>query len=180
MATYIALLRGVNVGGKAKVSMADLRELVASLGFTDVRTLLQSGNVILRAEGRTPEALETLLQKETRTRLGLDTKYLVRTASQWKSVVSRNPYPREAKDDPSHLLATFLKTKPKAAAAKALAGAIQGSEYLRVIGREAYIVYPDGVGRSRLTNAVIEKKLETSATARNWNTVLKLAALAED
>lgn len=176
--TYVALLRGVNVGGKTKVAMSELRELVASLGFEDVRTLLQSGNVVLRAGSEKPEAIEKLLEAETKKRLGLETKYLLRTASQWKRVVSTNPFPKEAKRDPSHLLATFLKVKPKAGAVKSLEAAITGSEYLRVFGREAYIIYPDGVGRSRLTNAVIEKNLGTTATARNWNTVLKLAALA--
>lgn len=180
MAVYIALLRGVNVGGKAKVAMSDLRQLVSSLGFEDVRTLLQSGNVVFSASTRPQEALETLLEKETKRCLGLDTRYFLRAAAQWKAVVSGNPFPGEAKRDPGHLLATFLKAKPRAGAVRALEAAIVGSEYLRVAGREAYIVYPDGVGRSRLTNAVIEKKLETSATARNWNTVLKLAALASD
>lgn len=178
MTIHIALLRGINVGGKKKVAMADLRDLAMALGFDEVTTLLQSGNLVFRSASGKPAALETRLEKEAKNRLELDTKFLVRTAAQWKAVVSGNPFPKEAKRDPSHLLATFLKAKPKAGAVKALEASIVGSEYLRVTGREAYIVYPDGVGRSRLTNAVIEKLLDTSATARNWNTVLKLAALA--
>lgn len=179
MTTFIALLRGVNVGGHNQVTMSDLRGLLESLGFTDPRSLLQSGNLVFRSAAGAPATLERRLETQTRKRLDLETEFFVRTVREWKSVVARNPFPEEAARDPGHLLVVFLKNAPTAGAAKALQAAIIGSEVVRVQGKHAYIVYPTGIGRSRLTNAVIEKKLATRGTARNWNTVLKLAALAD-
>jgi uncharacterized protein (DUF1697 family) len=179
MPTHIALLRGVNVGGKSMVAMADLRTMFADLGFTDVRTLLQSGNVMFEAPtARTSEALEHQLEKETEIRFGRAFDCFVRDAKEWARAVARNPFGAEAKSDPGHLVLMALKDAPVASAVKALQAAIKGREVVRAAGRHAYIVYPDGIGRSKLTNAVIEKTLATRATGRNWNTVLKLAALA--
>ena len=93
--------------------------------------------------------------------------------------MTANPFPAEAKSDPGHLVVMCLKSAPGREAVSALQQAISGREVIRAKGREAYIVYPDGIGRSRLTTALIEKKLGTRGTARNWNTVMKLAALAD-
>jgi uncharacterized protein (DUF1697 family) len=97
----------------------------------------------------------------------------------WKAVIAGNPFSEEAARDPGHLLVVALKDAPDRAAAAALRNAITGREVVRVRGRHAYIVYPDGIGRSRLTTVVIEKKLGTRGTGRNWNTVLKLGALVK-
>jgi len=180
MTTHIALLRGINVGGNKKVAMADLRELLNALGFTDPRSLLQSGNLVFRSEALKGADLERLLDAETEKRLGLKTEFFVRTAKEWKAVVESNPFPDEAESDPSHLVAMFLKDAPDVKAVEALQAAITGREIVRAVGRQAYITYPDGIGDSRLTNAVIEKKLGTRGTGRNWNTVMKLDALAGD
>jgi uncharacterized protein (DUF1697 family) len=159
--------------------MADLRELLAQLGFVDVRTVLQSGNVAFRSTGRqTSPQLESALEAETERRLGRRIDFLVRTAADWKAVVARNPFREQAERDPGHLLVMFLKDAPGAAAVKALDAANAGPEIVRADGRQLYVLYPNGVGRSRLTHALIEKKLGTRATGRNWNTVLKLDALA--
>jgi uncharacterized protein (DUF1697 family) len=174
--TYVALLRAVNLAGYQRVAMADLRALVDGLGLADVRTLLQSGNVVFRGRDRATGPLEALLEAEAKKRLALDTAFLVRTAREWRTIVSENPFPREAVSDPGHLLVMCLKSVPKPSAVTALGAALRGPEVLRARGRELYIVYPDGVGRSKLTGALIEKKLATRGTARNWNTVLKLAA----
>ncbi|OLB62360.1 MAG: hypothetical protein AUI11_05870 [Acidobacteria bacterium 13_2_20CM_2_66_4] len=99
------------------------------------------------------------------------------SASEWESIVARNPFRNEAKRDPGHLVAVFLKDSPDRTRAAALHAAIVGRETARVDGREAYIVFPDGIGRSRLTSMLIEKALGTRGTARNWNTVLKLGSL---
>ena len=103
---------------------------------------------------------------------------MVRTAKEWQTVIARNPFPGEAERDPGHLLVLFLKTAPRLAAVKALQSAITGPEVVHADGAHAYVTYPAGIGRSRLTNAVIEAKLGTRATGRNWNTVLKLGAVA--
>jgi len=123
--------------------------------------------------------LERLLEKEAKARLGLETDFFVRTGAEWREVVEGNPFPDEAESDPSHLLVFCLKEAPKAAAVEALQEAIRGREEVRAKGRHAYVTYPDGIGRSRLTNAVIEKHLGTRGTGRNWNTVRKLQALVE-
>jgi uncharacterized protein (DUF1697 family) len=177
MTGYVALLRGVNLAGHNKLAMADLKELAAGLGLTEPRTLLQSGNLVFGAEGRTPAELERALEAETKKRLGLATDYFVRSAAEWKAIVTANPFRKEAARDPGHLLVSFLKDAPKPASVRALQAAITGREVLHVRGREAYIVYPDGVGKSRLTSALADRKLETRGTGRNWNTVLRIAAL---
>jgi uncharacterized protein (DUF1697 family) len=178
MTTYVALLRGINVGGNKLVAMADLRALVARLGFADVRTLLQSGNLVFRGDRRSPAQLERLLEAETERRLGIEVAYFVRTATEWHAVVARNPFRAEAARDPARLAVMVLKDAPAARAVAALRAAITGREAVRAAGRHLYAVYPDGMGRSRLTHTLIEKLLGTRATGRNWNTVRKLAELA--
>lgn len=176
---HVALLRAVNLAGHQPVAMADLRELLTGLGLADARTLLQSGNLVFGCAGRTPAQLEGLLEAEAGKRLGLRTDVFVRTAKEWQALVAANPFPAEAHDDPSHLLVVFLRDAPPRAAVEALRAAIVGRERVEAVGRQAYFVYPDGIGRSRLTTALIEKKLGTRGTGRNWNTVLKLQALTQ-
>ncbi len=174
--TYIALLRAVNVAGHQMVAMADLRDLLVDLGCTEVRSLLQSGNLAFKSQLRKPQQVEQLLESSAATRLGLQTEFFVRSAEEWSGIVADNPFSAEAKDDPGHLVVVALKSAPDRARFAELQQSIVGRELVRPHGREAYITYPDGQGRSRLTNAVIEKKLGTRGTARNWNTVLKLLA----
>jgi uncharacterized protein (DUF1697 family) len=160
--------------------MAALRDAVSALGFTDVATLLQSGNVVFRAPTRAPAAIELLLGRALSQRLSVTTDVFVRTAAEWAAHIRANPFRAEAKADPAHLHLLTLKDLAAPAQIAALRGAIRGRERVGVKGRALYAVYPDGAGRSRLTIAVIERHLDTRATARNWNTVLKLAALAAD
>jgi uncharacterized protein (DUF1697 family) len=176
-ATCIALLRAVNVGGRS-VAMADLRALLADLGCANPRTLLQSGNAVFTAKAALAGTLETKLEAEAQRRFGIPVAFMLRSAAEWNSIIARNPFPAAAQNDPAHLLLMALKATPAAAAIEALRGGYQGPESIHVAGREAYLVYPEGVGRSKLTNALIERKLGVAGTARNWNTVRKLAALA--
>ena len=177
MQTHLALLRGINVGGRNKVSMDDLRAFAAGLGLEEPRTLLQSGNLVFGGPGQTAAKLEKLLEAECARRLNQKIDVLVRNADEWAEVVSGNPFREMAGSDPGHLVAVFLKDAPDADAVKALRAAVRGPEVIFVEGRHAYITYPAGIGDSKLTNVVIEKKLGTCGTARNWNTVLKLGAM---
>jgi uncharacterized protein (DUF1697 family) len=161
------------------VPMAELREFAAGLGFDEVRTLLQSGNLVFKSKNRAAAPLERLLEAEAVKRLKLETEFFVRSAREWLAVIAGNPFREEAQRDPGHLIVMFLKDAPDAARVTALQAAIPGREVLRAKGRELYIVYPDGMGRSKLTSALIDRKLATRGTARNWNTVRKLGALAE-
>jgi uncharacterized protein (DUF1697 family) len=180
MTTHIALLRAVNVSGRKPIPMAELRDLLTEIGFIAVRSLLQTGNLVFRSDVRKRIDLERLLQEEAAERLDLHTDFFVRTAAEWKAIVSNNPFREEATRDPAHLVVMFLKHAPSAKDVEALQTAITGPETVSVGGGQAYIVYPAGIGRSRLTNIFLEKRFRTRSTARNWNTILKLAALAED
>lgn len=174
----IALLRAVNVGGRAMVAMADLRAMLVDLGFAGARTLLQSGNLVFRSTAGGAK-LEALLQAELAKRFGLRTDVFVRTAAEWTEIVAANPFPEAAERDPGHLLVMPCKEAPSAAAVRALQASIAGSERVRAVGKQAYLVYPDGIGRSKLTMAKVERGLGTHGTGRNWNTVLKLGALTK-
>jgi uncharacterized protein (DUF1697 family) len=148
--------------------MSDLRAMLSDLGFTDVRSILNSGNLVFRSKP-TGAKLEEVLEAEAAKRLGLDTEFMVRTDAQLTKIIAGNPFPAEAKRDPAHLMVHFCKKAP----AQSMKVSGQGREVLRAKGTEIYVVYPDGIGRSRL-------KLGAVTTARNWNTVLKLAKAAEE
>lgn len=175
MPAQIALLRAVNVGGR-KLAMVDLKATFEALEFTNVQTVLQTGNVVFSGSKRTGAALEAFLEAEIDKRLKLRTDFFVRTADEWNAAIQRNPFPREAKDDPSHLLMLPLKSAPAASQIAALRASIRGRETVQVAGQDLYAYYPDGIGESKLTVALIERKLMTRATGRNWNTVLKIQA----
>jgi uncharacterized protein (DUF1697 family) len=178
MTTCIALLRAVNLGPTNRIAMADLRRLVGGLGLHDPQTLLVSGNVVFGCARAPSPRLEAQLESEVKKSLGLTTEFFVRTREEWEDAIAANPFPNEAAADPGRLILFALKSAPEPAAVAALQKAIKGREVVRARARHAYIVYPDGMGRSKLTIAMIEKALGTRGTARNWNTVLKLSAMA--
>lgn len=178
MASYVALLRAVNVGGSSQVRMDDLRALLVEMGYSEVQSILQSGNLIFRAAPSDDEKIEHRLETAIGKRLGLATEVFVRSSGELRRIVEDNPFPTEAQVDPAHLTVAFLKEAPGLKAWLALRSAIHGPERVESSGRQGYIVYPDGIGRSRLTPPLIERSLGTRATSRNWNTVTKLDALA--
>ena len=177
MTSYVALLRAVNVAGKS-LAMSALRDFASALGLDNPRTLLQSGNLIFRSAGRKPAELERLLELEAGRRLGVATDFLVRSGRELTSIVANNPFPAAARRDPAHLLVMFLKDEPATDAIAALRKAIVGRESIAAEARQLYIVYPDGIGRSKLSTRFIEKQIGTRGTGRNWNTVVELAATA--
>jgi uncharacterized protein (DUF1697 family) len=179
MTAYVGLLRGINVGGNKMIAMADLRVALAEVGFADVRTVLQSGNVVFRAAARSPGTVETLLEKGIGARFGFSPDCHVRTGGEWRAVVDANPFPQAAKDDPSHLLVTFFKSPIDPANVVKLQAAISGPELARGQGRELYMTFPNGIGTSKAP-LLVDKALGARGTARNWNTVMKLAALVGD
>jgi len=158
--------------------MSDLRELLSGMGFRDVRSLLVSGNLVFGGGTGDALALERRLEAEAARQLGLRTDFFVRTVEEWRALVAKNPFREAAERDPGRLLVMALKDAPGAARARALQRTITGREQIRAVGRQAYVTYPDGSGRSRLSVVRIEKGLGTRGTGRNWNTVLKLDALA--
>jgi len=173
---YVALLRGVNVGGNRKIAMADLREFAARVGLENPSTLLQSGNLVFGARARPTCALEHRLEEEAEKQLALRTDFVVRSAAEWEQVVARNPFSREARRDPSRFLVMFLKESPAKLAIDEIKGAHAGPETFHAESRELYVVFPNSVGTSKFPALLTEKRLGTRGTARNWNTVLKLLA----
>jgi uncharacterized protein (DUF1697 family) len=177
--TYIALVRAINVGGYGKLAMADLRHFFEKLGFPDARTLMQTGNVVFQAAAKATSTLETILETEAGKRLGMATTFMVRTAQEWSALMAANPFPDWAKKDPARLLLMFLKDEPPPSKRRSLQSVITGREIARVKGKLAYVTFPDGQGRSKFTNAVLERALGTKSTGRNWNTVVKIAELVK-
>lgn len=180
MPNCVALLRGINVGGKNKIAMATLREMFAAIGFPDAKSLLQSGNIVFLPGRQSTSAIEKTLEAQSAQRLKLSVDYFVRTAADWSKIIAANPFAAEAKKDPSHLIVMAFKNVVDGRAVKALQAALKGPEIVRAKGRELFIYYPAGIGTSKLTNAVIEKMIGLRGTARNWNTVMKLEQLLSD
>ena len=160
--------------------MAELRTLAASIGMKNVRSLLQSGNLVFDAGSRSPAAVEKLLEAACVNEFGLTTNTFVRTHAELAHLVAANPFPREAKNNPSLLHVLFMREVPAAASFKALQAAIKGPERVRGEGLHAYIFYPDGAGHSKLTSTLIARHLRMAGPARNWNTLVKLTALAAE
>ena len=179
MTSFVALLRGINVGGNKLVAMPELVKFVEGLKFTEVKSLLQSGNVVFKSKSTSAKEIEDLLESKVEKRFGHAIEFFVRDAKEWQAIVLGNPFAEEAEKDPSHLVVMCLKAAPKADAVKALKAAVRGREYFEVKGSTLYVVYPDGIGESKFTNAVMDSKLGTRGTGRNWNTVKKIAALLE-
>ncbi|WP_433498374.1 DUF1697 domain-containing protein [Sphaerimonospora sp. CA-214678] len=173
----VALLRGINVGTKQRIAMADLRALFAGLGYTDVKTHLQSGNVVFGgADGESEAAarVEAAIQRE----LGLTVRCLVRGRDELAEVVERNPLGEVATDPAMHLV-TFLSDRPDPARYADLDAAWYAPETYVVGEREIYVWCPDGVRNAKLIHSFWEKRLGLTATARNWNTVTKLLAMLD-
>lgn len=158
--------------------MADLREAIGALGFADVTTLLQSGNVVFGGGSGPTAAMERRLEAAAHRTLGLATEFFIRSGAEWRDIISGNPFPAAARDDPAHLVVLLIKRSTGAAQVKRLQAAITGPERVRGSGRHVYMIYPAGIGTSKVTNALIERHLGASVTGRNWNTVQKLGRAA--
>ncbi len=158
--------------------MADLRALCEDLGYEDVRTHVNSGNVVLTAASD-PRTIERELGKEIAVRLGVETDVVVRTRDELAGVVHRNPIP-EGLEEPKRFQVSFLSGEPDAAFVRELEQQDFAPERFAVSGREIYAWHPDGLQRSKLARALGDERLGVSATARNWNTVVKLLAMADE
>lgn len=176
MSPNIALLRGVNVGGR-KVLKDDLLGLAKDLGFTEAKTLLASGNLVLWGGDEADATLERRLEEGLEKRMGLRTEFFVRTPAEVSALIDGNPYPDEVRSHPNHLLVHFMKAPLPDGDEAALRAAITGPETFKARGRELYIDYPEDVGHSMLDRDWKKTRRAPVGTARNWNTVLKLAAM---
>jgi uncharacterized protein (DUF1697 family) len=172
---YAALLRAVNVGGRS-LAMAELRTLFDDLGFGEVSTYLQSGNVVFRSRASDERKLQRTIEKAILERFGIEVPVMLRSHTELTKILRTNPYVRND-DDPTHLLVMFLDAAPKAATAKAVDTNVHAPDVFTISGREIYLHVPNGYGRSKLTNDFFERKLGVRGTGRNWRSVTKLAEL---
>ena len=178
MTTYVVLLRGINVGRYRRIAMSDLRALLVGLGYGDVRTHLQSGNVVLES-GKSPEQLRRTIEKALADEFEVDVEIFVRTRDELADVIARDPL-GDVADDPSRYLVSFLSAEPDPARVREAAAADVGQERFAVSGRELFAWHPGGVHASKLARVVTERRLGVTATARNWTTLTKLLALADE
>lgn len=179
MTVFISLLRGINVGGHKKIKMDALRSLYESLGLRSVQSLLQSGNVIFENEHNDRFRLAAQIEDAIEKAFGFRSNTILRAFTELKDVIRRNPFSDGQERDPSRLLIMFLSDKPSNEAKESLKKMDIAPEELHMSEQEIYLYYPNGIGRSKLTNTLIEKKLNTHGTARNWNTVTKLLEVAK-
>jgi uncharacterized protein (DUF1697 family) len=177
MTVFVAMLRGVNVGGRSSLPMADLRRITESCGHADVRTYIQSGNVVFSTQGRPSAAkVATELRRKIAAQTSVDPDVAVRTSAQMDKVVAGNPFLTDGAD-PSHLHVVFLIDDTRPAAVRELDLARYSPEALVVRGNEVYLYLPNGIGRSKLA-ADLARQRDAVGTARNWRTVTKLAEMA--
>lgn len=170
----VALLRGVNVGGRSTLAMSDLRTVAERCGYEDVRTYIQSGNLVLRTKERRPATVATTLRDALAEAVGLEEPVVVRTRAQLQAVVDRNPYLQQG-EDPAHLHVVFLERKGSIA----LDLEAYAPEHATVVGEEVHLLLPNGVGRSKLA-ADLGRAEGPDGTMRNWRTVTELLALADE
>lgn len=180
MPTYISLLRGINVGGRNSVPMEKLRALCEGVGCEQVKTFIQSGNVVFKAAKCDPGTLSAKIEKKIVAEFGFPVAVVTRTAAELGKVIEANPFRKECRAEPAKVHVAFLSERPAAEAAKALMTKTSDDEQARCSGREVYLYYRNGMGTAKMTGAVIERVVGVKATARNWNTVTRLHEMAEN
>jgi uncharacterized protein (DUF1697 family) len=179
MNVIVSMLRGVNVGGHNKIKMTELKALYESMGFENVQTFIQSGNVVFETKERGDEKLSKKIGNAIEKKFGFCPEVIVRTSEEMREIVKRNPFAKRKDVEPAKLLVVFLAGDPGKAARDAVAK-IEAKEELKPIGSEIYIYFPDGQGKSKLKFGLVEKACSKIAwTGRNLNTVLKLVELSK-
>jgi uncharacterized protein (DUF1697 family) len=177
MGKFIAFLRAVNVGGRI-VKMAELRILCGEMGWREVATYIQSGNIVFESDGKAQE-LEAALEKGLEKGFGFAPSVMVRTAAQLRRIAEANPFPGPSEAEPNRVALGLCKEKPKAGSAEAILAKARAGEKVAEAGGELWFHYPNGMGTSKLTPASIDRAAGSPVTARNWRTILKLLEMAE-
>jgi uncharacterized protein (DUF1697 family) len=180
ISTFVALLRGINLSGHRIVKMDQLRKAFEDLGFEDVKTYIQSGNVVFRAPQRTSQDLAKRIEQKVLREFGFPVPVVVKTAGEIGEVIRDNPLLKEKGIDPSKLHVTFLSCSPDKSALKMLDGVAAAPDQFRCFGQAVYLHCPNGYHESKLTNNVLEKMLKVGTTTRNWKTVNKLREMARN
>lgn len=179
MTAYVSLFRGINVGGHHAVKMADLKALHESLGLKNVSTYIQSGNVIFHSNGVDSAYIRQQIESSFEETFGFHSDVFVRTLDELNAIIEKTPFQGHDSKESKWIAVIFLANDPDETAQNALLQTYVGPEEIHILGREMYVYYSDGIGRSKLTSGLIEKKLKTVGTARNWNTVLQLQKMMQ-
>lgn len=174
------MLRGVNLGPHNRIKMDALRATYEGLGLEDVRSYVQSGNVIFRAKEKDAKKLAGKLQDAIEKRFKFRPSVIVRSVGELREAIAATPFEAGRNLHPGKILVTFLADNPPAEAAATLASWKSFPEEIHLIGRELYIYFPDGAGKSKLPWSRVEKLLKVNGTARNWNSVLAMLEIAEE
>lgn len=177
MPTYVALLRGINLGSTRRLAMADLRAVLAGLGYSDVRTHLQSGNAVFTAPTRSAAAVSGAVANAIRAESGMDVAVVVRTSAELAAVLAHDPFDGRATDDSRNMVA-FLEKAPPASWLSDIDRVVYAPEEVAVVARHIYLWLPGGVKDSRLARTLTDKKLGGTWTMRNRRTVVALAEMA--
>ena len=180
MPILISMLRGVNLGSHNRINMGSLRALYESLELGDPRTYLQSGNVIFRSKQKMSPALAKKIQNAIEREFGCRPEVILRTTDELRKAIAVSPFPANRGLEPGKILVTFLNAQPGPEAQAALLKFKNHPEEVHMKGRELYIYFPNGAGRSNLPWSSVEKLLKTQGTARNWNSVTNMLAIAEE
>jgi len=180
MKTYISMLRGINVSGQKKVSMVDLKELYESLGFINVQTYVQSGNVVFESTLKDDSKLPGLIKNQILKTLGYDVAVLIRSAEGFNRIIANNPFLKKRKGDTSNLYVTFLDIPPSKEQISNLDHTISDTDEFIMGECEIFLFCPGGYGKTKLSNNYFEKKLKIAATTRNWNTINALFNMANE
>jgi uncharacterized protein (DUF1697 family) len=174
---HVALLRGVNVGGANKLAMSDLKAIFEEAGCAEVATIIQSGNIVFEAPAKLLKGLPTRIAEQIRTRFGLKTPVILRSGAELRTIVERNPFIAAGVAEAS-LHVMCLATRPAPSDIATLDPQRAPPDEFIVVGQDIYLHLPNGVGRSKLTNAYFDKTLRTIGTMRNWRTIAKLCEAA--
>jgi uncharacterized protein (DUF1697 family) len=173
---WVALLRAINVGGTAKLPMADLRTLCTALGWQEVRTYIQSGNIVFQAEGASTD-LETRLEEAVEEKFGFARPVIIRSMVQWQTYAAGSPFRQVQEDEPNRLMLCLAKGVMLPDAADRLRERATAGEQISQKGDALWIHYPDGAGNSKLTPALFDRAAGSPVTARNWRTVTRLQGM---
>lgn len=179
MQTYISILRGINVSGHKPIKMDALKTLFESLNFKNVKTYIQSGNVIFKTKTTKPQDLEKKIAAQIKKEFDFDVPVMVKETNEFTTVFNKNPFLNKRKEDITKLHVTFLSQEPEEAGITKIKEGHYADDEFIIIGKAIYLFCPNGYGNTKLSNTFFENKLKVSATTRNWKTITELVHIAE-